>query len=300
MNNCRICGAQALIKSDYPDAHFNSKVFAYLNCENCASYSVFPSPTDDDFDKMYGEEDHYYLKDITGTLTYKHNYPYANHHGYQIYYLEKIKDDLSGKTLLDYGCGSGFYMDYAQRLGAKVVGVEFDQKFVELLRKKTTFNLFTFPELKLQIPNKTFDYIHLGHVLEHLSEPKKMMEELMEFAHKDTIFLVDGPLERNSCLHRFYVDIGSKLKGKKYREAIPQHLTLTNKKSQLLFFKNLGLKKEEYAVVEQYFPLTRKIEPSIGKLISFFIASTSILISKLIPNSGNLFHYRGKIDKDHI
>ncbi|MCO6500002.1 MAG: class I SAM-dependent methyltransferase [Vicingus serpentipes] len=293
---CRICSSSSLVESYYPDAHFNEKIFKYLKCRKCDSFNVFPSPNEEDFKKMYGEEDHYYLKDVKGQLQYDFNYPFAHHQGYQIQFLEQIKNDLKGKTLLDYACGSGFYMKYAETLGAKVVGVEFDKKFVTLLREKTDLDIYTFSEMKLKFAAEVFDFIHLGHILEHLPEPFELLEELRMFAHKDTVFIIDGPLERNSCLHRFYVDLGSRLKRKKYRDAVPQHLTLTTQKSQLLFFNRAGLKKEKYIVVEQYFPLPSKLEFSFGKMISFFIASFSILLSKIVPKYGNVFHYRGKIN----
>ena len=292
---CRVCGVNRLAPSYYPDAHFNGKIFKYLNCQECQSFNVCPTPDDDDFSKMYGEEDHSYLKDVKGKLQYDFNYPFADHQGYQVQFLKQIKEELKNKTLLDYGCGSGFYMKYAEYCGAIVSGVEFDEKFVKLLREKTDFDIYTFSDLKSKLEKKTFDFIHLGHVLEHLPEPAKLMEELKNFAHENTVFIIDGPLERNACLHRLYVDLGSKLKRKKYRDAIPQHLTLTTQKSQLLFFQQLGLEKGKYIVTEVYFPLPSKIEPSLGKIISFIIASFSILISMIVPQFGNVFHYRGKM-----
>lgn len=295
VNNCRICGSKILIKSTYPDALFNRKIFEYLKCKNCSSYNVFPNPTEDDFSKMYGEEDHYYLKDVKGKLEYNFNYPFADHQGYQIKFLKQIESSLKNKTLLDYACGSGFYMKYAQNSGAKVVGVEFDKTFVNLLKEKTDFELYTFEELMSQFRGETFDFIHLGHVLEHLTNPIELLSSLKQFAHKDTTFLIDGPLDRNQCLHRSYVDFGSKLKSKKYREAAPQHLTLTTYQSQLDFFDKIGLQTEKYIVTENYFPLPSKLEPSVGKIISFLIATISILLSKLIPKFGNVFHFRGKL-----
>ncbi len=295
-NICRICGHDAFSSTKYPDAHFNNKVFSYLSCKKCDSYNVFPTPNDDDFSKMYGEEDHYYLKNTEGKLRYNFNYPFADHQGYQIKFLNEIKDQLKGKTLLDYACGSGFYMKYAEQLGVKAIGIEFDKSFVSLLKEKTDLEIYPQEEFQTTLKGKTFDFIHLGHVLEHLPDPYSLIETLKSFAHKNTIFLIDGPLDRNACLHRLYVDLGSKLKGKKNREAAPQHITLTTHKSQLLFFKRLGLKKERYKIEEVYFPLPSKLSSSPGKIVSFFIATCSIFLSKLIPNFGNVFHYRGKID----
>lgn len=294
---CRICESSTLLKSQYPDAHFNGKVFEYLSCQNCNSFNVFPSPDEDDFSKMYGEEDHDYLNQINDKIEYQHDFPFAHYHGYQLKYLDKIKPHLKGKSLLDFACGSGFYMDYAKKNGANVTGIEFDEKFVSLLKEKTNLDIYTLEDAIKLFKDTPFDFIHLGHVLEHLTNPKSIIEELKKISHSETIFLIDGPLERNFCLHRVYVDFGSKLKGKKYRNAMPQHLTLTTQKSQLQFFNLIGLKKEKYWVTEQYFPLPSKLEPSLGKIISFLIANVSIFTSMFIPKSGNIFHYRGKMNE---
>lgn len=293
-NSCRLCLREDLLSSYYyPDIHFNNKVFKYYKCNNCKSINVFPSPNHDDLELMYGDEDHTYLKHISGKLIY--NYPFANHQGYQIKFLKNLKNDLSNKTLLDYGCGSGFYMNYANKYGAKSVGIEFDEDFVNLLKSKTNLDIYSFDSFKEKFNGKHFDFIHIGHVLEHINEPVKLMEELKTFANKNTRFIIDGPLEKNICLSRLFIDLGSKIKAKKYNEFSPQHLICTTYKSQLDFFNNLNLKQEKYIIAEQYFPLPSTLSKSIVSIFSFFIASFSILISKVIPKYGNIFHYIGKL-----
>ena len=293
---CRICGSAILIKGKYPDIHFNNKVFSYYHCKSCGSYNVFPSPTKEDFEKIYGEDDHTYLKNTKDKIVYNFNYPFAHHQGFEIKFLNQIKHDLKDKTVLDFACGSGFYLKYAEQHGARVVGVEFDDNFVELLREKSDLELYTLEKALGIFHDKPFDYIHLGHVLEHLVDPTSIMETLKTLAHKDTIFIIDGPLEKNFCLSRFYIDWGSRIKGKKFNEFAPQHLTLTTQKSQLQFFEDMGLQTETYIVVEQYFPLPATFGKSIGSTLNFLIASCSILVSMMIPSFGNVFHYRGKLN----
>ena len=153
-NKCRTCGENSSIESFYPEAHFNKKVFKYYKCTHCLSFNVFPTPDKSDFEEMYGESDHTYLKELKGNIQYDFNYPFAHHQGYQIEFLDQIKKDIKGKELLDYACGSGFYMKYAQQLGAKVTGVEFDMNFVKLLKEKSGFDIYTFDELKTQFNSK--------------------------------------------------------------------------------------------------------------------------------------------------
>lgn len=251
---CRICNSDDLNKGSYPNLHYNNKVFEYYKCKTCNSYNIYPSPNDEDLSIIY-KEDQSYLKKIKGNLNFNFNYPFGDYQGYQIHFLNEIKDQLQNKTLLDFACGSGFYMKYAQQFGAKTIGVEFGIDFIKLLNEKTGLEILSFENALQKYENKPFDFIHLGHVLEHLVNPALTMETLKKLAHKDTVFIIDGPLEKNACLSRWYVDFGSKIKGKKYIELAPQHLTLTNKESQLLFFERVGLKKEQYTIVEQFFPL---------------------------------------------
>ena len=292
---CRICGHNNQSEAFYPDILFNSKYFKYYKCNNCKSFNVYPTPNQEDFDLMYGENDHEYLKEIEGKLNYNFNYPYGDHQGFQIKFLKQIASKLENKSLLDYGCGSGFYMKFAEKLGAHTIGIEFDSKFVKLLKEKTDLDLYTFNIFKENFKDRKFDFIHIGHVFEHLDQPKDLLQELFKYAHKDTVFLIDGPLERNSCIARWYIDLGSKIKARKFKAFPPQHISFSTAKSQLLFFDNSGLEKEAYFVKEQFYPLPNHFTKSTIGNISHIIGHISILFSKLSPDLGNVFHYRGKL-----
>jgi len=220
---CRVCGNNNFSKAFYPSIYFNKKYFTFYKCNNCKSFNLFPIPTKDEFALVYGETDHSYLSKIE----YDFKYPFGSHQRYQLKFFKEISHLVKGKTLLDYACGSGFYMKYANNLGAKVIGIEFGKDFVELLKKKTDLEIYTYEEFKEKYERIKFDFIHLGHILEHVPNPMKLLQELSKFANEDTLFIIDGPLEKNFCLSKFYIDFGSILKSKKYIEIQPQHLTLT-------------------------------------------------------------------------
>jgi len=60
----------------------------------------------------------------------------------------------------------------------------------------------------------------------------------------------------------------------------------------------VGLVKDKYFIVEQFLPLPSKLSKSLGAIISFLVANFSIFIALIIPSFGNVFHFRGKINKD--
>jgi hypothetical protein len=76
-NTCRICGNNNFLDTYYPDIHFNNKIFKYYKCNNCKTYNVLPSPSNDDFKLMYGKNDHTYLKQTKDKVVYDFNYPYC-------------------------------------------------------------------------------------------------------------------------------------------------------------------------------------------------------------------------------
>lgn|GEM_PF-3424258 len=292
--NCLICGNNKMHKYYYPDVHFNDKIFKYYECGSCHSAQIDPMPDENDYSKMYGVNDHAYLAKLKEgeNVNFNKKYPKYNHQKFQIDFFSKNNYHITKKTLLDYGCGSGFYIYHAQKKGLDCTGVEFNPEFALLLKQKTGLNILTLNEIK----GKTFDIIHLGHVLEHMENPQLALQDLKKFAHKDTLFIVDGPLEKNKCLSRLLIKTISILKHKKFNTYHPQHLTFTNYNSQLVLFENAGLTKINYQVKEQMFPLPEMFNITKPfKSLLFITSRISIAISKLNPKWGNIFHYAGKL-----
>jgi SAM-dependent methyltransferase len=295
---CLICGETDFKPYYYPPTIFNKKTFNYYECCHCHSAQISPLPDGEEMKLMYGSEDHSYLLALKENekLRFTINYPRYNHQGYQLDFFKKYKYDQFGSTLLDVGCGSGFYMNHARSCGFTCLGIEFDAEFAKLLRSKTDLNIYSFEEFEnLFKDGKKFDVIHLGHVLEHSVAPAHFLNSIKKFAHPETVFVIDGPLEKNKCLSRFFIKWGSKLQGKKSNSYPPQHITFTNRFSQLHFFEKQGLEMINYEVTEQMFPFPSKFQGETMKnKLLFILGRISVNLSKLIQGSGNIFHYAGQ------
>jgi 2-polyprenyl-3-methyl-5-hydroxy-6-metoxy-1,4-benzoquinol methylase len=297
---CIICESAKLATDYYRPNLFNDTLFHYHRCKACKSVSIDPIPSKADFDKIYGETDHAYIKKMKAGEKIIHDFkwPKYHHQGYQINLFKQSSKLAKGNKLLDFATGSGFYLAYAQTLGFEVVGVEYSQDFSNKMKEKTGLNIISINELESAYSTKKFDIIHFGHILEHLENPYEIIKKLRYFAHDETIIIADGPLEANACLSQKIIRIGAFLKRKKYNYYAPQHLTFTNYNSQLLFFKKAGLKTLKYKVMEQDFPfrIQRKCFFSFNTFTSL-LSLCSIQISKLSPKMGNVFHYVGKFEK---
>jgi SAM-dependent methyltransferase len=297
---CVFCGSSDYRKYYYPPNKYNDKIFNYFQCNSCNAAFIHPLPNKDDFDKMYGADDHTYLKKLNKgeKHIFNYNFPIYNHQGYQIEFFDKFAYHSNAKSLLDIGCGSGFYMNYAKLKGMETVGVEYSSEFASLLREKTELPIFSFEEFEEKYKDKTFDLIHAGHILEHLTNPSTIFDFLKRFSHRDTLVIVDGPLENNFCLSRLIIKTGSLIKRNKMNYYSPQHITFTDYNSQLNFFKKSGLVKINYRITEQLHPLPSHFDKkSIKNSILFILGYFSVNLSMLKPKWGNVFHYAGKFRK---
>lgn len=93
-------------------------------------------------------------------------------------------EELSGKLVLDVGCGMGRFAEVASRWGARVVGVDLSQAAEVAAsnladRENVTFlqaNLFSLP-----FALKSFDYIYSIGVLHHTPNCEKAFRSLLPF-----------------------------------------------------------------------------------------------------------------------
>lgn len=101
---------------------------------------------------------------------------------------------LDPKTILDFGCGEGFFLKAMKDRGlsgAKILGVDIRKE--SLKRAKTLLPEYDFKQSDLfQItPDEfQFDLVMAIEVLEHLSEPEKFLKCLTLLSSKHVLFTV--------------------------------------------------------------------------------------------------------------
>lgn len=124
-------------------------------------------------------------------------------------YFKPVKKDGS---LLDIGCGTGFFMRVATDAALKVYGVDISPKAVEVSKR-------TVPEAEIlaasgeELPfqNHFFDYILFGGTLEHFLDVDKGLEEAYRVAKSDATFFIIVP-NQNYWLWRVRGDYGTNQK----------------------------------------------------------------------------------------
>ncbi|MDF0554157.1 class I SAM-dependent methyltransferase [Kamptonema sp. UHCC 0994] len=91
--------------------------------------------------------------------------------------------DITGKKLLDLGCGAGENSVYFAKKGALCVATDYSPGMVEVALKLAETNGVkiegcTANAMELEFPDNTFDIVYASNLLHHLPEPKMAIREM--------------------------------------------------------------------------------------------------------------------------
>lgn len=79
----------------------------------------------------------------------------------------------AGMRLLDVGAGSGFFLDFARKCGWEVAGVDLDEKAVAAARSRGLD--VRHGTIEAVGEDEQFDGITMGHVIEHVHDPRAVL-----------------------------------------------------------------------------------------------------------------------------
>lgn len=216
INRCPIC--QSLKKNLY-DIKYNIPIFDCLKCD--VGYAGLQPKN---FDDVYSKDE--YLNKSIASYDKTRNYRIIRFGKERVSILKKYK---SKGSLLDFGCGTGWFMQSAKNT-YDVEGIEFSDSLRKWMLKK--YGLVTYKELSLT--KKKYDIITLFDVIEHVPSPISLLKQLKSKLNYNGIILIYTP-NKNSLGFDF-------LKHSNNLLCPPNHLFYFNKKSFDFLSKKLKFK----------------------------------------------------------
>lgn len=295
---CPFCNCSKFKNSVFPPTFFNDKIFNYITCNDCDLIYLTPFPTNEDYVKMYPPS---YQNGISSQIIenpYKKLIGLRFSYGYQFELMKKFSKNLS---VLDYGCGNANFLINANHYEFQCDGVEFSPSHVEILKKEIPHRTFYTTDQFLNTECPKYDIIRLSNVLEHLTDPRKTINELTKKMTENGIFLIEGPIETNFNLafltRKIYFTI-QKIKNKKWTaNHVPTHIFLSNSHNQRSFFESFQFQELHYEISEAAWPYPNNKAAAVGIInkIKYYIAKLSIALRPLNKKWGNTFIYIGRI-----
>jgi 2-polyprenyl-3-methyl-5-hydroxy-6-metoxy-1,4-benzoquinol methylase len=200
--NCPLCGsadiAKRLVAKDFM---LTGESFEIWQCNVCSFIFSRDVPSPEEIGRYYRSQDYISHSDTKKGLMNK------------LYHLSRnimlgkkyrmVNKVAKGKSLLDIGCGTGYFPAYMKQKGFKVAGVEVDPKAREFARSEFRLAVYS-PEAFLhdEIEGE-FDVITLWHVLEHIHDFNLYLDKMLDHLEKDGTLVIALP-NCNSLDARFY------------------------------------------------------------------------------------------------
>lgn len=278
---CKICGGTAL-KPYYQqvEGFGTDQRYDLYQCQQCQTVFTYPYLTrkelDDYFDTqeliINGVSDEHFIDQYLASKE-----AYWQSFGYMAR-LDQIRQFApKAKTLLDVGCGAGFFLDCCRDHGYTVQGLEISRWGHEMATKRLQLDVRKQPLSKLDLATcPRFDVITMFDVLEHSDDPSRDLSIVKQLLNKNGILIVNLP-NIDSYM--------SKSIGKHWNKLIPPNHTF--------FFSPKTL---EQAVTQQGFKVklltTNNGNPN--EITAELAASLWLLPAKVFPSFGEAFDHKAE------
>ncbi len=177
-NQCPACGSAAISKALVAkDNTVSGRLFEVWQCAGCCLRFTQDVPEASEIGAYYQSENY-----ISHSNTRKGfiNSLYLFVRRYTLHSKRRFIEKITGKkegALLDIGAGTGAFLNEMRNEGWKVEGVEPDVQAIE--NAKSLHNIvLNASEHLFQFQPKSFDVITMWHVLEHVHELHRYIEQL--------------------------------------------------------------------------------------------------------------------------
>jgi len=162
-----------------------------------------------------------------------------------------MKELTTNKTVLDFGCGAGGFLERAKQLASEVSGIELEKALQESFKERS-LNIFSNLQLA-QEDGRKWDVITAFHVVEHLSDPRKTLSSLSTLLTKKGGEMIIEVPNANDALLTLYNN--QPFQNFTYWS---QHLFLFNSQTLSDLIKQSGLKLNWLKHIQRY-PLSNHL-----------------------------------------
>ena len=111
-------------------------------------------------------------------------------------YLAVINSMKDGGTILDIGCGQGYFLDLARETGWKVTGVDLSEKACEFIREEYGIEAIQGQLQTIDFSPGAFDVVTLWDVLYYVRDPFEELKTIYTILKDDGMLVLRLPTNR--------------------------------------------------------------------------------------------------------
>ena len=194
IKKCLICSSE-----DYKKVFLNAdKKSLFVQCKKCKL--IFQNPLENiektisRYGKSYFEyelENQYnFLNIIKRTLN-------------DFNIVERLPESA---RILEIGSATGLFLKHMNSYGFRCTGVDVCAESVEYGKKHHKVDLIAGTLDTVKFENKSFDFIHFSHLIEHLNHPKKFLTKINNLLNNNGTIMITTP-NSSGLFARYYMNL---------------------------------------------------------------------------------------------
>lgn len=281
---CPLCAERASRASWFGSTRYAGRVFTYVECRSCASLYCDPMPDAAVLGELYGPQ---YMASFAADPATRDERDRSRIIGW-------LKGEAPGRVI-DYGCGDGALLRDVAALGWDTLGIEFDEVVAAGVAARTGLRVIGLRAAAAEVPA---DVVHLGDVLEHMTEIDRQMPAILRLVKPGGVLLAEGPLEAHANVFTWVLRLVRRAR-RTPSQMPPYHVMLATADGQRRLFERHDLRTLQFTVHEEAWPAPARLRP--GDLLRpravglFALRRVSQAASRLTGGRwGNRYFYAGR------
>lgn len=174
-----------------------------FRCASCGLGFLDPLPSDLEMASLYDEA---YFADQYDRGIDPHTPDFTKRlrlEGHRIRFFKGLK---RGGSVLDLGCGNGYFLAACREKGYGVTGVDISEWAVDYVRGVLGIEVLRGLFDSLDWPGRLFDVVTLWHVLEHTRDPIAAIFKAVSWLKEDGVVVIEVPNYEGTDARRLWED----------------------------------------------------------------------------------------------
>jgi SAM-dependent methyltransferase len=188
---CPSCGSELVdFVMDVTDHFLSKEQFKLYHCSSCDLVFTWPRPEEARIGDYYKSEDYVSHSSTKKGLV---NRAYNFVRSYTLKRkLKLVKALTDGRDLLDIGAGTGHFLKVMSDNGFNALGLEPDEDARNVASRESGIVLRRIQELH-ELGDSSFDVVTMWHVLEHVYNLRKDLQQITALIRKDGVLIIAVP-----------------------------------------------------------------------------------------------------------